>query len=271
MLTYLKNFFRESKSKEQYYYPKLYIFTGAGISADSGLNTYRGNSDNSNAPLWKQYDVKKYSSYQNWYNNKEQLFEFWSARKEEMINATPNLAHIGIAKLQALYCDRIFVATQNIDTLFEQAGAKNILHVHGDIEHMECKNCSHYWYIGQQLYYQHSICPQCHSDKVKPAIVLFGENAPKYRTLYDTFNFRKIKNQDIIVCIGTSFQVCKLDNIIGYGQYQPGFKILANYEKIPNIDDSRFNYTAFGKIVDHWENIENLINDKMKPILIKNI
>lgn len=269
MLTYLKKII-QCNNNNKYYYPKLYVFTGAGISADSGLATYRGNSNN-NTPIWNEFDVKKYSNYQTWYNNKAELFHFWNERKKEMINAKPNIAHIGITNLQLSYPDRVVIATQNIDTLFEKAGATDILHVHGSIEYMECKHCHDRWFIGNELYDKHTTCTKCQSDKVKPAIVLFGENAPKYRILYDTFNFRKIHKHDLIVCIGTSFQVCKLDNIIGYGQYQPGFKILANYEKIPNIDDTRFNYTAFGKIIETWDNVENLIKEKMKPILIENM
>lgn len=254
-----------TKKTPQLYYPKLFIFTGAGISADSGLATYRDSIGNS---IWNQYDSKVFSNYQTWYGNKKTVFDFWNDRKHEMNLAQPNSAHIGISKLQQTYSDRVFVATQNIDTLFEKANGHNILHVHGDIEHMHCTKCSHKWYVGQSLFDIDAVCMQCKSDKVKPAIVLFGEHAPKYKVLYEVFNFRNIQPQDIILCIGTSFEVCKLDNIIGYGQYQPGFKILANYREADNIDQSRFNKIFYGKVIDNWDCINQLLIEKMKPQLL---
>lgn len=259
MISFLKKIFITPQNK--FYEPKLFIFTGAGISADSGLATYRDNQDKTS--LWNEYDSKKFSNYQTWYQNKTDVFEFWNARKNEMNLAQPNIAHLGIVALQEKYKDRVFIATQNIDMLFERANAKNVLHVHGNIYNMECKKCSHKWYIGEDFFDIKMLCPQCQSDKVKPDIVLFGENAPKYKVLYDVFNFRQIHPQDIILCIGTSFKVCTLDNIIGYDQYQPGFKILANYTSASHIPESRFDNVFYGKVIDNWDSINNIILKKM--------
>jgi NAD-dependent deacetylase len=266
-MNFIKKLFSSSKLTviDTLYQPRLLVFSGAGLSADSGIPTYRGNSQ-SGKSLWTQYEAKKYSNYKNWYENKEELFSFWNDRKSEIFKSGPNIAHFGLTQLQKDYGDSVILATQNVDNLLEKSGAKNVLHVHGDLENMDCKDCNHSWFIGSKPYSHIEKCPLCFSNHVKPAIVLFGESAPKYKELTNIFNFRKINKHDIILCLGTSFKVCKLDNIIGYGEYQPGFKILVNYEEQPSIPNERFDNVFYGNVVDNWENIDNLIRFKMKKI-----
>ena len=244
------------------YYPKLLVFTGAGLSAESGIPTYRDGQDN----LWQKYDAKVYSNYKTWYSHKEEVFQFWNDRKTEILKAEPNMAHRGLAQLQQDYPTRMSLTTQNIDPLLEKAGCKNVLHVHGDLYHMECKKCDHVWHVGDNLYNYQEVCSQCQSNEIKPRIVLFGENAPSYVQLYNIFNFRQRTAHDVILCVGTSFKVCKLDDIIGYGDYQPGFKILANYEAQGNIPEARFNQVYYGKVTENWQDIEEVIRERLKPV-----
>jgi NAD-dependent deacetylase len=261
MINYLKKIFNTKSEKiEQEDKPKLLIFSGAGLSADSGLATYR---DNHQKSLWNTYDANVYSNFNNWYENKEKLFDFWNQRKKEMLNAQPNIAHFGLANLQKKYPNQVYIATQNIDLLLEKAGAQDVLHVHGKIDEMMCMKCNHTWYVGSTPFNNKEVCSHCKSDMIKPKIVLFGEQAPLYNTLYSMFDFRKRTENDIILCIGTSFKVINLDMIIGYGKYQPSYKILVNYKSINEIKESRFNECFFGKASDNWNEIEKSIELKL--------
>lgn len=260
MIEYLIKKFKKIPHTVEKNKPRLLVFSGAGLSADSGIATYReANANNQKENLWKTYDANVYSNYQNWYENKEKLFDFWNQRKHEMLNAQPNNAHLGLANLQKKYPNQVFLATQNIDLLLEKAGAKNILHVHGKIDEMMCTDCQHFWSIGLASYNSKEICEKCKSDKVKPKIILFGEQAPLYNNLYELFDFRNRQEHDIILCIGTSFKVINLDMIIGYGKYQPSYKILVNYESINSIKEARFDECFFGKANDNWQQIERTI------------
>ena len=111
----------------------LIILTGAGVSAESGLKTFR-DSDG----LWMGYDVYEVASPQGWQKNPELVLDFYNERRKEVARALPNAAHIGIAGLQKDF--NVTVVTQNIDDLHERAGSKSVLHLHGEIFKMRSEN-----------------------------------------------------------------------------------------------------------------------------------
>lgn len=202
------NLFKK-KSKEK---QKILFFCGAGISQESGLNTFRDSNG-----LWNQHDLDKVCNFNTFFENKIEVFDFYNQRKTEILKAKPNAAHNSIAKTQATYGEKnVLVFTSNIDNLLTQAGCKNVVHVHGNIFEMQCVDCEHIWSIGNSLYDINMKCPQCNSIKVKPAIVFFNEQAPKYSLLSATFekggpiiNGAVVNNIKVIV--GTSFKVIKPD------------------------------------------------------------
>ena len=105
---------------------KLVVLTGAGISAESGLKTFR-DSDG----LWNGYNIEDVATPRAWKKNKQLVLDFYNMRRKDVLNAQPNAAHIGLADLQNDF--DVHIITQNIDDLHERAGSKNVLHLHGEI------------------------------------------------------------------------------------------------------------------------------------------
>jgi NAD-dependent deacetylase len=122
---------------------KVVIFSGAGISAESGLSTFRDSGG-----LWEQYKIEEIcqSGCLSW--NRENTLDFYDKRRAQLNNAKPNYAHEQIAKLQAKYPNDIAIITQNVDDLFERAGCKDILHLHGFLPRLRCEECGATHLIG---------------------------------------------------------------------------------------------------------------------------
>jgi NAD-dependent deacetylase len=174
--------------------PRLTFFTGSGISAESGIQTFRGNNGR-----WNDYDVSKICSTWALKHNLEELLEFYNQRRNEVLNTTPNKAHLIIKQLEK-YFD-VGVVTQNVDDLHERAGSKNVIHLHGQImksqaiaNHEKIHDCFTDIKLGDR-------CPITNSQ-LRPHIVLFGENINNY------YEARKmLRESHIIIVIGTSLQV----------------------------------------------------------------
>lgn len=181
---------------------KVAIFAGAGLSAESGLSTFRDNEG-----LWTKYNTAEVCQINTYHQNKDKVLQFYNEVKKSISLAQPNLAHIAIAKLQKEFPNDILVVTSNVDDLLEKAGCVNVLHVHGDCEHLSCTHCFHRFYIGSAVYDipDNLKCPSCgRYKKLKPGIVFFGEQSPAYPFMFDGF-----ANEDIThrVIIGTTLQV----------------------------------------------------------------
>jgi len=225
----------------------ILIFTGAGLSAESGISTFRDNHDG----LWTKYDPMQVANIATFRKNRELVFDFYNERRLLLKDTKPNAAHLGIAELQRKYGrDRVKVFTQNIDDLLEQAGCEDVVHVHGKFKDMQCLNCGTIWDIGYTSWSKDQPCPHCDfgvrddATSVKPGVVFFGEQAPMYPLLHKTF---KNSRKDIIVVIGTSGDVINLRNIVG-NRYSinRSFTVLNNKE----YDKTSFiNYHDFDEMV----------------------
>ena len=106
--------------------PKLVVFTGAGISAESGIRTFR-DSDG----LWEEYNIYEVATPEAWNKNRELVLEFYNKRRKQVLNAKPNAAHKALVDLEKKF--DVWIITQNIDDLHERAGSKNVIHLHGEI------------------------------------------------------------------------------------------------------------------------------------------
>ncbi len=182
---------------------KLVIFTGAGISAESGVATFR-DSDG----LWEQYNVMDVASIDGWRKNRQLVLDFYNLRHKQMNSVEPNSAHIDLAELEKDF--DVTIITQNVDCLHEKAGSTNVLHLHGEINKM--RTC-----ISEEIYdwepdFEIKIDSRTKDDEqLRPFIVWFGEAVPNM----DKAN--KIAQQaDIFVVIGTSLQVYPAANIVSY-------------------------------------------------------
>lgn len=173
--------------------PKLVVLTGAGISAESGLKTFR-DSDG----LWEGYDVYEVASPQGWEKNPKLVLEFYNVRRRDVKAAAPNEAHLGLARLQEKF--DVQIITQNIDDLHERAGSKNVLHLHGEIFKMRSVlDESRSYAIEGDINWGDMAAD---GGQLRPDIVWFGEAVHK---IVDAAEI--VMSADIFVVVGTSLVV----------------------------------------------------------------
>ena len=182
---------------------KIVVLSGAGISAESGIKTFR-DSDG----LWEQYDVMTVASIEGWFKNPQLVTDFYNQRRVQLATCEPNLGHVGLAELEKEF--DVEIITQNIDDLHERAGSSKILHLHGELVKVRSTtNDSLITNIG----YSEIIFGEKASDGslLRPHIVWFGEAVPM---LDSAINITK--SADIFVIIGTSLNVYPAAGLVHY-------------------------------------------------------
>ena len=176
---------------------KVMIISGAGLSAESGISTFR-DSDG----LWENYDVMTVCSTQGWMQDRQLVTDFYNDRREDLEDKQPNAMHKALAALEKVYPNQITHLTQNVDNLLEKAGAKEVLHLHGTLTDLRCEDCHQPFPVGYRAQREDEQCPHCGSYSVRHNVVMFGESAPMYQHIY-----RGIDESDLFIAIGTSGQV----------------------------------------------------------------
>ena len=198
----------------------LVVLSGAGISQESGLKTFR-DSDG----LWMGYNVYEVASPEGWKKNPEMVLEFYNQRRKEVAKALPNEAHKAIADLEQLY--NTVIVTQNIDDLHERSGSKNVLHLHGEIFKMRSEKDENHFYEIKEDIRLGDKAPD--GFQLRPHVVWFGEQVPmilKARSI--------MSSADIFVLVGTSLQVYPASGLIDYLPSQaPKYIIDKNPPYIP--------------------------------------
>lgn len=175
-------------------YKNIVILTGAGISAESGLATFRSEDG-----LWNKHRVEDVATIEAFYRNPEYVHEFYNEMRPELLAAQPNPAHTAITTLQQKYPAKISVVTQNVDTLHEKAGNKNVYHIHGQINQIVCLNCGHVFETWGNVSSEDE-CPECGiRAMLKPNIVFFGENLLCMNEVD-----RLLQSCDLFISVGTS-------------------------------------------------------------------
>jgi NAD-dependent deacetylase len=182
---------------------KIMIVSGAGLSAESGISTFR-DSDG----LWENYDVMQVCSTQGWRDDRSLVTHFYNERRKELKDKKPNAAHKALALLEQKYPDKIMHLTQNIDDLLERAGCRDVIHLHGTLRELRCESCAHLWDIGYAEQNEYDACPKCQSDALRHNVVMFGESAPAYANIY-----KAISACDLFIAIGTSGKVIDIVTI----------------------------------------------------------
>lgn len=209
---------------------KLVVLTGAGISAESGLKTFR-DSDG----LWEGYDVTEVATPRAWFKNRQRVLDFYNMRRKNVAEAQPNAAHYGLAELEK-YFD-VTIITQNIDDLHERGGSTNILHLHGEIFKMRSERDP-----GLVREIRGDIqLGDCAEDgaQFRPHIVWFEEPVPKIEEAIPV-----VYGADIFAVVGTSLVVYPAAGLVNY--VQPGVPVYIIDKKIPYISN-RENLTRIEK------------------------
>ncbi|OIF75520.1 NAD-dependent protein deacylase [Acinetobacter baumannii] len=178
---------------------KLVVFSGAGMSAESGISTFRDSNG-----LWENYDIQQVATPEAWERNPALVQRFYNERRKHILEAQPNEAHQYIAKLQDYY--DVQVITQNIDDLHERAGSQNVLHLHGNIRLAKSSGpdaqytTQFYEVNGWKLDLEQDFCPDGYP--LRPHVVWFGEAVPAYEEA-----IRLVQSADIFIVIGSTLSV----------------------------------------------------------------
>lgn len=175
----------------------IMILSGAGLSAESGIKTFRDHDG-----LWENYDVMQVCSTQGWQADRELVTQFYNARRKDLEDKQPNMGHMALAELEKQYPGQIYNLTQNVDDLLEKAGCKEVIHLHGTLRDLRCETCGHVWDIGYSAQKDTQHCPACQDMSIRHNVVMFGEAAPMYSRIYEA-----IEECRIFIAIGTSGQV----------------------------------------------------------------
>lgn len=204
---------------------KLVVLTGAGISAESGIKTFR-DSDG----LWEGHNVMEVASPEGWQKNPELVLDFYNQRRRQLKEVKPNIGHRELSQLQ-IHFD-VHIITQNVDDLHERAGSKKVLHLHGELSKVRSTKNPNYileWEgdlnLGNVDRFNHQL---------RPHIVWFGEAVPAFEEAISI-----TQGADYFAVIGTSLQVYPAAGLIDYVPVKsPIFYIDPNPIKIPNLRNS---------------------------------
>lgn len=183
--------------------PNIVILTGAGVSAESGISTFRDSGG-----LWENYDIMEVASIHGWYKDKKLVLDFYNQRRRQLKTVEPNSAHYALAKLEENF--DVTIITQNVDNLHERAGSKNIIHLHGQLT--QAKSTAHPGFVYEIGYDDIKLGDKCEKgSQLRPNIVWFGEAVPM---MYEAGQVAA--KADIFIVVGTSLVVYPAAGLIDY-------------------------------------------------------
>ncbi|KAF2330082.1 SIR2 family NAD-dependent protein deacylase [Flavobacterium nitrogenifigens] len=226
---------------------KLVVLTGAGISAESGIKTFR-DSDG----LWEGHDVMEVATPEGWHKNQELVLDFYNKRRQQLKEVNPNLGHIILAQLEKDF--DVQIITQNVDDLHERAGSTNVLHLHGEllkVRSTQNKNLILDW--TEDLLTGDF---DANGYQLRPHIVWFGEEVPALEQAIDI-----TETADYFAVIGTSLQVYPAAGLISYTpSTTPVFYIDPKPISIPNLRNKVETIAKFASegVADLREKLLNL-------------
>lgn len=221
---------------------KIVVLTGAGISAESGLGTFRDEDG-----LWAQHAIEDVATPEGFARNPSLVHAFYNARRAQAAKARPNAAHEALARLEAEFAGDVLIITQNVDGLHEAAGSRNVIHMHGELAGALCNACEHRWRAPLKMKVEDK-CPRCQARATRPDVVWFGE-IPYAMHVIDP----ALSEADVFVAIGTSGQVYPA---AAYGQHarrMGAHTVEMNLEEsAASRDFAEVRRGPASEIVPHW-------------------
>lgn len=221
---------------------RIVILTGAGISAESGLGTFRDEDG-----LWAQHRIEDVATPEGFQRDPKLVQEFYNMRRAECAKAEPNAAHTALARLAQKLGPDLLLVTQNVDDLHERGGSPSVLHMHGALAGALCATCDHRWPAPQVMHTQ-DLCPKCQTPSTRPDIVWFGEMPYRMEAIYAA-----ITNADLFAAIGTSGEVYPAAGFVADARRAGAHTIEMNLA--PSSTVSQFAETRFGpatEVVPTW-------------------
>lgn len=216
--------------------PVVVVLTGAGISAESGIRTFRAADG-----LWEEHRVEDVATPEGFARNPQLVQEFYNARRRQLQQPEikPNAAHLALARLEEALGDRFLLVTQNIDNLHERAGSKNVVHMHGELLKVRCSQS------GQVLEWTGDVTPgdKCHCCQLpaplRPHVVWFGEMPLGMDSIYEA-----LARADVFIAIGTSGHVYPAAGFVHEAKLQGAHTVELNLE--PSQVGSEFEEKHYG-------------------------
>jgi NAD-dependent deacetylase len=214
---------------------RVFVLTGAGISAESGLPTFRAEDG-----LWAGYRIEDVCTPDAWERNPAGVWDFYSARRTSAQKAEPNPAHRALAELERRIGNRFFLCTQNVDDLHERAGSVRLLHMHGELAKSRCEHeCGRPPVEDRAVYASLDHVPRCPcGGRLRPHIVFFGEMPLEMHRIQ-----REIGNANLMIVVGTSGSVYPAASFVHWA-HQNGARTVYIGPEHP------FNAGAFTQIVE---------------------
>lgn len=221
----------------------IVILTGAGISAESGLDTFRGGGG-----LWEQHRVEDVATPEAFERNPDLVLSFYDSRRKAASKARANAAHVALARLDRSWAGGLLIVTQNVDDLHERAGAQRVLHMHGSLALAWCTACHARIPIVSDLLARPA-CPVCHTvAALRPDVVWFGETPYEMDRIYAALEIA-----DLFVSIGTSGAVYPAAGFVQEARGNGARCLELNLEPsqgTPLFHDAR--HGPAGKVVPEW-------------------
>lgn len=217
--------------------PSIVILTGAGISKESGLDTFRCEGG-----IWQQVSLDDVATPEGFAKNPPLVHQFYNARRQQLADPAiqPNAAHQALAHLEKEFPGKVLLVTQNIDNLHERAGSENIIHMHGELLKIECQSCGSIFEWTGPLS-EADPCPRCqHTKALRPRVVWFGEMPLEMDRI-----FHALEHCDLFLSIGTSGHVYPAAGFVQHVCFEgEGRSVELNLE--PSQGASLFDETRYG-------------------------
>lgn len=215
-------------------YHNIVILTGSGISAESGISTFRDTTG-----IWAKYDFRDVATPEGFARDPALVLDFYNMRRRAHHDVQPNLAHAALARLEREHRGIVTLVTQNVDALHEAAGSRNLIHMHGEVFKALCARCGarHAWRDEITLA---SVCPSCQQPaNLRPDVVWFGEMP--YRT--DEI-MEALATSDLFVSIGTSGTVYPAAGFVEIAKGAGATTVELNLE--PSVGNALFDHARYG-------------------------
>ena len=228
---------------------KVVVLTGAGISAESGVRTFRDNDG-----LWESHRVEDVATPEAWVSDQSLVWSFYQARRNQLLEVGPNPAHFALAQLESK-TESFTLITQNVDDLHERGGSESVIHMHGRLQTLRCETTglSEVRMGENDLGGDFVLCNCCAiSSRMRPDIVWFGEIPMEMDVIY-----REVENCDVFIVIGSSGHVYPAAGLVNLANSNDAHTILVNFE-LP-INGGDFDEVHIGKageilpdLVENW-------------------
>tara|TARA_B100000459_G_C8595574_1_gene209623 strand:- start:2129 stop:2842 length:714 start_codon:yes stop_codon:yes gene_type:complete len=205
---------------------RVVVLTGAGISAESGIRTFRANDG-----VWENHRIEDVATPFAWERDPKLVWEFYQGRRRQLLDVVPNSAHDALVLLEN-YLDEFLLITQNVDDLHSRAGSKKLIHIHGELRKLRCETCGQVIEAmnDEHLQNQYVECTQCTDKKLRPHIVWFHEMPFQMDEIYDA-----VGKCDVFIAIGTSGHVYPAAGLLSVAKDVGAYCIGINLDPPENV------------------------------------